>query len=205
MPDAFADLEAAREAVLAEAGRFVDEIPPILRESLRSGVDRVTLEQAAAAGRMSADTRAAFDAAVERAIGAGVDAAVERLRRPEIWLAPHTAPALAGRREAGWPVWLPEWMARLLGRRGSDASASLGALDDPGNRIWIAISSAATPLDPILQEFGFVRGRPRFGGGRFGVQARSLPRLDPSGTLGRLWTRYRAAYERLAALSAEDD
>lgn len=205
MPDAFAELEGAREAVLAEAERFVAELPPILRDSLRSGVERLTISRASAAGPMDADVRAAFDTAVDHAIDAGVDATLDRLRQPEVWLAPLTAPGLEGRREPGWPVWVPAWAARLLGHGRGGAAAALGALDDPSNRIWIAICSAATPLDPVLQEFGFARGRPRVGGGRFGVQARSLPQLDPSGVLGRLWARYRAAYERLTALSAEDE
>ena len=97
---------------------------------------------------------------------------------------------------------MPEWVARLGGpaREGS----SLGRLDEMTNRVWVAISAAAKPLDPVLEEFGFRPERRRLGGGSFGVSARTLPQLDPSGAIGQRWKRYRAAYERLTALAAFD-
>jgi hypothetical protein len=200
--DAFADLEAAREAVLTEGERFVQELEPTLHESLRAGFERLCVRQADQVGRLDPDTRASLDAAVERAIALGAEQALERLRPPDIWLAPLTAPDLhAGR--PGWPGWLPGWAARMLGG-GSRQRSSLGDLDDASNRIWIAISSAAKALDPVLEEFGFRPERKRIGGGSFGVAARSLPQLDPSGALGQRWRRYRAAYDRLSALAASD-
>jgi hypothetical protein len=95
---------------------------------------------------------------------------------------------------------LPEWVARLGGpaREGS----SLGRLDEMTNRVWVAISAAAKPLDPVLEEFGFRPERRRLGGGSFGLSPRTLPQLDPSGAIGQRWKRYRAAYERLTALAA---
>jgi hypothetical protein len=199
--DAFTELEAARDAVLVEAERFVEGLEPILGESLRAGIERLTIAQADHAGRLDEPTRAALETAVDRAIQAGVGEVVERLHSQEIWLAPFTAPDLPARREQGWPVWLPEWAARRLGRR---ERPSLGGLDDPSNRIWVAISSAATPLEPVLKEFGFRTDRRRLGGGSFGVQARTLPQLDPSGVLAQRWKRYRAAFERLSALAAAE-
>jgi hypothetical protein len=94
---------------------------------------------------------------------------------------------------------LPEWVARLGGsaREGS----VLGRLDEMKNRVWVAISAAARPLDPVLEEFGFRPERRRLGGS-FGVSARTLPQLDPSGAIGQRWKRYRAAYERLTALAS---
>src|SRR5215510_5647980 len=201
--DAFADLESAREAVLAESERFVEELDPALRQSLASGFDRLRLEQADHVGRMDQATRAALDVAVERAGELGVADVLKRLRSPEIWLAPLTAPHLVSRRETGWPQWVPDWLAKAFG--GGDDRPELGDLDDPSNRIWVAISSAARPLDPVLEEFGFEPGRPRLGGGRFGIQPRSLPQLDPTGNLVLRWVRYRAAYGRLAALNAAED
>jgi hypothetical protein len=201
--DAFAELEAVREAVLAEADRFVEELEPILGASLRSGFERLTIAQADHAGRMDDATRTALEDAVGRATAIGVAAVVERLRPPEIWLAPLTAPDLHLRDGPGWPGWLPAWAARMLGS-GRSERPSLGDLDDPSNRIWVAISSAAKPLDPVLVEFGFRPGRRRLGGGSFGVAARTLPQLDPSGTLGQRWRRYRAAFERLSSLAAAD-
>ena len=201
--DAFAELEAARETVLTEAEGFVTELESALPESLAAGFQRLLHEQSEHAARMDAPTRAALDAAVARAVMAGAGDVLRRLREPEIWLAPLTAPNLLIRQESGWAPWVPEWLARAFGA-GRDAP-ELGQLDDPSNRIWVAISSAARPLDPVLEEFGFEPGRPRLGGGRFGIQAKSLPQLDPSGALGRRWVRYRAAYERLARLTATED
>jgi len=68
----------------------------------------------------------------------------------------------------------------------------------------VAISAAAKPLDPVLEEFGFRPERRRLGGGSFGVAARTLPQLDPTGAIGQRWKRYRAAYERLTTLAAFD-
>jgi hypothetical protein len=201
--DAFAELEAVREGVLAEAERFVEELEPILGASLRSGFERLTIGQADHASRMDDRTRIALEAAVGRATEIGVAAVLERLRPPEIWLAPLTAPDLHVRDGPGWPAWLPAWAARMLGG-GRNERTSLGNLDDPSNRIWIAISSAPKPLDPVLEEFGFRPGRRRIGGGSFGIAARTLPQLDPSGALGQRWRRYRAAFERLSALAAAD-
>jgi hypothetical protein len=201
--DPFAELEAVRVAVLAEAERFVEELEPILDASLHSGFERLTIAQADHASRMDDPTRIALEAAVGRATEIGVAAVLERLRPPQIWLAPLTAPDLHVRDGLGWPEWLPAWAGRLLGTRRSERP-SLGDLDDPSNRIWVAISSAAKPLDPVLEEFGFRPERRRIGGGSFGIAARSLPQLDPSGTLGQRWRRYRAAFERLSALAAAD-
>lgn len=201
--DPFAELEAVREEVLAEAERFVEELEPILGASLRSGFERLTIAQADHASRMDDPTRIALEAAVGRATEIGVAAALERLRPPEIWLAPLTAPDLHVGDGPGWPEWLPAWAARMLGG-GRSERPSLGDLDDPSNRIWVAISSAAKPLDPVLEEFGFRPERRRLGGGSFGISARTLPQLDPSGALGQRWRRYRAAFERLSALAAAD-
>ena len=199
--DAFAALEGARASVVAEGERFVQELGPILVASLHVGFERLSVTQADLVQRMDQMTRAALGRAVDRAIDAGVAEVLRRLDGPEIWLAPLTAPDLVATTEPGWRLGVPAWMTRLgRGRPG----AVLGDLDDPGNRIWVAVSAAAKPLDPALEEFGFRPGRRRLGGGRFGVQPRTLPQLDPSGRLGRLWKRYRAAYERLAAMSRSD-
>ena len=200
--DPFAELEAARASVLDEAERFVEELQPILGSSLRAGFERLRLAQPDHVGRLDESTLAALGAAADRAIELGVAETVERLRSPEIWLSPLTAPELPTRVDPARPLGLPEWVARLGGsaREGS----SLGRLDDMTNRIWVAISAAAKPLDPVLEEFGFRPGRRRLGGGSFGVAARTLPQLDPSGAIGQRWKRYRGAYERLTALAAFD-
>jgi hypothetical protein len=201
--DAFADLESAREAVLAEAERFVEELEPALGDSLAAGYQRFLAAQHGVVDHLNGATRRALDEAVGRASDLGVTQVIDRLRAPEIWLAPLTAPHLVARVDSGWPDWVPEWLAKAFGR--GDDMPQLGELDDPSNRIWVAISSAARPIDPVLEEFGFEPGTPRLGGGRFGIQPRSLPQLDPSGALGRRWLRYRAAFEQMSALAGSQD
>jgi hypothetical protein len=178
---------------------------PILSESLRAGFERLCVRQADHVGRLDPATRVALDDAIGRAVAAGVRDAAERLRSPDVWLAPLTAPDLPQHHPAGWGLDVPAWLARLFGR-GSRASTSpsLGALDDPSNRIWVAVAAGARPLDPVLEEFGFRPERRRLGGGSFGIAPRTLPQLDPSGTLARRWKRYRVAYERLSAMTASD-
>ena len=203
MRDAFADLERAREAVVAEGAAFATELEPVLSRSLRSGFDRVCTDQSDLVARLDPGTRSALGPAVDRAIEAGVAAVVGRLRSPEIWLAPLTAPDLVVVKEEGWPTWVPEAFTRLLRppRRGT---ATLGELDDPSNRIWVAICGASGPLDAVLEEFGFRHARRRIGGGRFDVGPRTLPRLDPSGVLQLRWRRYRSAFDRMTALASSD-
>jgi hypothetical protein len=203
MPDAFADLEQAREAVVVEGAAFTDELEPILRESLRRGFERLCADYAHLVQRLDDPTRAALEQAADRSIDVGVAAVIERLRSPELWLAPLTAPHLVVTHEQGWPDWLPEDFARLLRPR-RRVPPTLGELDDPSNRVWVAISAAAKPLEPVLEEFGFRPGRRRFGG-RFGVGPKTLPQLDPSGVLQRRWRRYRVAFDRLSELAAVEE
>ena len=200
--DPFVELEAARANILEEAERFVRELEPVLSPSLHAGFERLQLAQAGHVARLDGPTLAALEDAVGRAIELGVAETVDRLCSPEIWLSPLTAPELPPRTDPARPLGLPEWVARLGGsaREGS----SLGRLDEMTNRVWVAISAAAKPLDPVLGEFGFRPERRRLGGGSFGVSARTLPQLDPSGAIGQRWKRYRAAYERLTALAAFD-
>jgi hypothetical protein len=200
--DPLVELEAARANVLAEAERFVEELEPLLGPSLHAGFERLRLAQPGHVGRLDGPTLAALEDAVGRAIELGVGETVERLRSPEIWLSPLTAPELPPRSDSARPLGLPEWVARLGGP--AREGPSLGRLDEMTNRVWVAISAAAKPVDPVLEEFGFRPERRRLGGGSFGVSARTLPQLDPSGTLGQRWKRYRAAYERLTALAAFD-
>jgi len=200
--DPFVELEAARANALEEAEQFVRELEPVLGPSLHAGFERLRRAQAGHVAGLDGPTLAALEDAADRAIEVGVADTVERLRPPEIWLSPLTAPELPPRTDPARPLGLPEWVARLGGsaREGS----ALGRLDEMTNRIWVAISSAAKPLDPVLEEFGFRPERRRLGGGSFGVSARTLPQLDPSGAIGQRWKRYRAAYERLTALAAFD-
>jgi hypothetical protein len=198
--DPLVELEAARANVLEEAERFVEELEPVLGPSLHAGFERLRLAQPGHMGRLDGPTLAALEDAVSRAIELGVAGTVERLRSAEIWLSPLTAPELPARGDPARPLGLPEWVARLGGSAREDAA--LGRLDEMTNRVWVAISAAAKPLDPVLEEFGFRPERRRLGGGSFGVSARTLPQLDPSGAIGQRWKRYRAAYDRLTTLAA---
>ena len=201
MGDRFAELERARDAALAEAEAFRADLEPSLAASLRRGLERLMQEQAGHVSRLDEATRVALDDAMDRAIPAAVASVSERLRDPDLWLSPLVAPELAATSaEGGWPTTVPGWLAGLLGR-GARARVGLGSLDDPGNRVWVAVSSAATSVDPVLAEFGFAPAHRRIGGGRFGVVPRTLPRLDPTGALQQHWKRYRAAYERYEALA----
>jgi hypothetical protein len=201
--DRFDQLVAARDAVLAEAQAFRLELEPILIAGLERGLERLVSEQSGHMTTLEAPTRLAFEQATATGTLAAVRAVGERLREPDLWLSPHTAPELGMRTEAGWALDVPAWLAGLLRR--TRPRRELGDLDDPGNRIWVAIASAAGPIDGVLEEFGFTPGRRRIGGGRFGVVPRTLPKLDPSGVLGRRWSRYRAAYARYEALARVTD
>ena len=202
--DRFEQLASARDRVLAEADVFCRQLEPILAEALRGGLERVTWAQAGHLGSLDEPTRRAFEEAAAGSTRSAVAAVSARLRDPDVWLSPHTAPRLREPRQRGWALDVPPWLARLLGKD-RDPSGVLGGLDDPGNRIWVAIGSAAEPIDGVLQEFGFAPERRRIGGGRFGVAPRTLPRLDPSGLLQRRWKRYRAAFERYEALARITD
>lgn len=199
--ESVAELEAAREAVLEEGARFAAELEPILGDSLRAGFQRLCLRQFDYIGRLDQPTRAGLDASIETAIATGVGETLARLKEPGLWLAPLTAPDLWPPPAPGSRLGVPEWLARMGSGRERPA---LGALDDPSNRVWVAISAAAKPLDPVLEEFGFRSEGPRLGGGTFGIAARTLPQLDPSGALARRWKRYRASYGRMIALVADD-
>ena len=198
--DPLVELEAARANVLEEAELFVEELEPVLDRSLHAGFEGLRLAQAGHVGRLDGPTLVALEEAAGRAIELGVAETVERLRSPEIWLSPITAPELPTRTDPAHPIGMPEWVARLGGS--ARKSSALGRLDEMTNRIWVAISAAAKPLDPVLEEFGFRPERRRLGGGSFGVSPRTLPQLDPSGAIGRRWKSYRAAYERMTALAA---
>jgi len=198
-PDRYAELERARDAVLAEAEVFRRELEPALAASLRSGFERICSEQAGHVADLGEAGQRAVLEAFDGAVRSGVAATLRRLEEAELWLSPFTAPDLLVASEAGWPISVPAWLATVLGRR--RPGTALGALDDPANRVWVAIGAAAGTVDPVLQEFGFAPTHRRIGGGWFGVVPRTLPRLDPSGVLQRRWRRYRASYERYEALA----
>lgn len=202
MSDRFDELAAARDQVLAEAEALRADVGPALDASLRLGLQRVLRGHAAYVATLDDATRRALDAALEAVVPAAVEGVLERLRDPDVWLSPLVAPDLPTPEPPGWPLDAPGWVARLARLAGGGRQrVRLGALDDPANRIWVAVCSAATSVDPVLVEFGFEPSSQRIGGGRFGVTPRNLPGLDPSGVLRQRWKRYRASLEHYEALA----
>ena len=197
--DRFDELATARDIVLAEAEALRTDLEPALEDSLRVGLQRLLQIQVGHLAALDAPTRRALDAVLETAVPTAVAAVIARLREPDVWLSPLVAPDLPTPEPTGWPLDAPGWLVRLAGR-GGRARVGLGAMDDPGNRIWVAVCSAAASIDPVLVEFGFEPSRRRIGGGRFGVVPRTLPALNPSGILRQRWKRYRAAFGRYEAL-----
>jgi hypothetical protein len=186
---------AARAAVLDVAERFsrtaVEVVP---------GAVRGRLEALVADAGLSAADAAALRTAAERAIQRGVAAMAERLADPGVWLDPLVLPEGRGPREDGWSPLVPHWLARLLAPRARVAPRP-ERLDDPGNRVWIALSLVARALDPVLEEFGLAPTLVPGIGGRYRLHPGSAWLLDPSGRLSRLWGEYRTAYGRFAELS----
>lgn len=189
-------------AVLAIGEEFRRTAGPALDAALRWRLESLVQARTGWFEAMKPEVQAAFRAAAERAITLAVAEMDRRLADDELWLDPLTAPGLAQSPEHRWSGDRPEWfigIARLLSprKRGPD----LGELDDPRNRVWVALLSTAKPLDPVLEEFGLRPAEaPGIGGGSYGLAPPSAPQLDPSGTLARLWKRYRAAYARYRML-----
>jgi hypothetical protein len=198
-------LEGARAEILAVAAEFRREVGPIVETSLRRRIGWLLEGRREWSDTLPTSARRAFDRALDRAIAAGVGELERRLADEDVWLQPFTAPGVVHRPETGWDGTLPEWVSGFLRRftRRQDRPV-LGALDDPANRVWVAVLSAAKPLDPVLQEFGLAPSEvPNLGGGHYGLRAPTAAQLDPSGVLARLWRRYRAVHERYLALSAD--
>jgi hypothetical protein len=201
-PDDLAALEGARADVRAIATEFCRAAGPTTDAALRSRLQSLVEAKAEWFEAIEPAAQAAFRVAAERAIALAVAEVERRLAEEDLWLDPLTAPGLVPPTEGGWNTELPEWVIgflRFFSRK--DTGPRLGELDDPANRAWILILAAAKPLDPVLEEFGLPPSEiPNLGGGNYGLGPRNAAQLDPSGTLSRLWNRYRFAYERYRAL-----
>lgn len=186
---------AARARVLAVAERFsrtaVEVVPLAVRHRLEALVAEAGLPEAEASALLAAATRA-----LER----GAAAAAERLADPDLWLEPLVLPGGGGAREDGWSPLVPPWLARLLAPRGRPDPRP-GRLDDPRNRVWIALGLVARALDPVLEEFGLAPAPAPGVGGRYRLHPETARLLDPSGRLSGLWAEYRVAYARFAELA----
>lgn len=199
-------LERARIEIADLADAFRAAAAPALERTLHRRVEALVEARRAWWDDLSEEVRDAFRTAVTRAIGNGVGEALRRLEAEDVWLAPLVAPGLRAGSDVGWDADLPDWLTGLLRRFTPKRSVGprLEALDDPGNRIWLALVSAARPLDPVMEEFGLAPSSvPSVGGGHYGLGPKTAEQLDPSGELGRLWHRYRIVHQRYAALAGE--
>jgi hypothetical protein len=187
---------------LAIGAEFRRTAVPALDAALRWRLESLIQARAGWFGTLKPEVQDAFRAAAGQAVTLAVAEIDRRLADDELWLDPLTAPGLAQEPHHAWEPDLPGWLVgivRLLApkQRGSE----VGDLDDPRNRVWVALLSAAKPLDPVLEEFGLVPAEvPDIGGGSYGLAPPSAPQLDSSGTLARLWKRYRAGYARYRML-----
>jgi hypothetical protein len=186
---------AARAAVLAAAERFSRAAVEVVPRAVRG-----RLEALVAGSGLSGADASALRVAAERALQRGVAAMAERLADPGVWLEPLVLPEGGGPREEGWSPLVPAWLARVLAPRRRTAPRP-ERLDDPGNRVWLALGLVARALDPVLEEFGLAPAPAPGVGGRYRLHPASARLLDPSGRLSRLWAEYRAAYGRFAELS----
>jgi hypothetical protein len=186
---------------LADAFRAAAE--PALRSTLQRRLEALMEARRSWWGRLDPDVREAFRAAADRAIDLGVGTSLRRLEDPDVWLSPLVAPGFGSDAEVGWDASFPSWVHGLIRRLSPRRSwPRVESLDDPGNRIWLALVASARPLDPVLEEFGLEPSSvPSLGGGRYGLQPKTTEQLDPTGELSRLWGRYRLAHQRFVALS----
>jgi hypothetical protein len=196
-------LERARREISSIAAAFRAAAGPAVGGMLRRRLDALIEVRRAWWAGLADDVQEAFRSAAAGAIAAGEAETLRRLEPEDVWLQPLVAPGM-DEDPVGWDTSLPDWVTKLLqrfspGRRGPE----IDALDDPGNRIWLALLAAARPLDPVLEEFGLEgSAAPALGGGRYGLQPKTAEQLDPSGDLMRLWRRYRLAHRRYAALAS---
>lgn len=167
-PEMFARIASARDAILSLAAEFAEAARRELETALNRAMERLVVRYADWFNRLDDRTAGALREAVGRTVQRGATRVGERLRDPDLWLSPSVI-------VEGQPQ--PE-------------------LDHPANRVWIALLTAADPLDPVLTEFGLQPSDvPDQGGGHFGLQPRTVGEVDPKGTLAGLWARYRRLYE----------
>lgn len=167
-PDPDAGIASARQNIEALAAEFAEAARRTVDTSLNRAVQKLVVRQAGWFNQLDERTGAALRNAVAEAIRRSADRVAGRLREADLWLSPSVV--LNGDPQ-------PE-------------------LDDPANRVWIALLNAADPLDPLLLEFGLQPSDvPDRGGGHYGLQPQSVGELDPAGTLAGLWARYRKLYE----------
>jgi hypothetical protein len=195
-------LERARFEIADVADAFRAAAAPALATALTRRLDALIEARGDWWEPLAEDVRTGFRSATEGAMRTGVADAMRRLEDEDVWLHPLVAPGIDAQR-AGWDASFPAWLHTLVRRFASTRRGPvLEALDDPGNRIWLALVSAARPVDPVLEEFGLApSGVPSVGGGHYGLAPKTAEQLDPSGAVLRVWRRYRLAHQRYVALA----
>jgi hypothetical protein len=167
-PSLDARIASAREAILSLAEEFAETARLAVETTLTRAMERLVVRRAEWFNRLDDRTATALRDAVQRTIQRSAARVGERLKDPDVWLSPSVV-------VDGGPQ---------------------AKLDEPANRVWIALLNAADPLDPVLTEFGLQPSDvPDRGGGHFGLQPKTLEELDPKGVLAGLWGRYRRLYE----------
>lgn len=201
--DLGAEIVAIEAEIAQLADRFGEAARVALQDALGRGLERLVASRGEWFAGLDAETAASLRRSTDQAVASSAAATAERLRDPDLWRSPMTAPGRREPRESFWETELPEWLVSFLRRftRGEEEEPGPEALDDPSNRIWVQLLNAADPLDPILTEFGLAPvAIPDPGGGHFGLQPRTLAELDPGGALRPLWDGYRGLYRRYRQL-----
>ena len=163
-----ARIASTRDAILSLAEDFAAAARPAVEESLTRATEQLVVRYADWFNRLDDRTARALREASQATIQRSAARVGERLKNPDVWLSPSV----------------------VVDERPQSQ------LDDPANRVWIALLNAANPLDPVLTEFGLQPSDvPDRGGGHFGLQPPTAAALDPSGTLTVLWARYRKLFE----------
>lgn len=198
---------ASEEELGAIAERFADAAAACVRDSLARSVEGFVGDHPGEIARLDDETLHAFRSTLDAAIDASADRIAERLRELDLW----TSPRVRLRKDAELePTSFIGWLLDEVGfRRRPPADEPEERLDDPNNRVWIALLNAADPLDPVFIEFGFAaRARtPDPGGGHFGLQPRMRAGLDPHGRLTPIWREYLRAFtdrRRRAGRTSDD-
>jgi hypothetical protein len=197
-----AALEGARDEIEAIAAEFSAAAREIVADALRRRLEALLVARAEWFGALESGVATALREAAERAILQGADQAAIRVGEPELWLSPLVVPGGVREANRGWNdlnmAGLTGFLRRVARRMEHE---DLGRLDDANHRVWVALLAAAKPLDPVLAEFGLPASEvPNPGGGHYGIQPTSAALLDPSGSLDRLWRRFRLVYARYDAL-----
>jgi hypothetical protein len=182
-------IQQAQADIEAVAREFADAAEAAAQTSLRQAVDHFVAEHSERVSHLDEGNQKAIHEALDAAIQSGAHDVGEHLRKPDLWLHPTVVLDMADEFvDTSWSVFGTE-------HRRHHHPGPEPRLDHPNNRVWMAMTNAADPFDPVLQEYGFPKGDQDPGGGHYGLQPQTAHTFDESGTLEKLWKRYLKAYE----------